>query len=497
MPPKKVKDPPGSTPNVSNAPKVPPEPDRAEGKNRSKSGESSTTCAAEGGSASHEEPRNAQSPKTLATPATTTLPLASSSGTKSFATPKGRSEKRQSSEFERQRESLRQAYKLKHDKVRLALWPTPEAESDFKRRVKGEINYERLDKSVRFQDAWKTFSAMSNPSGADKDLVKRAAIEAHLTSRRHKKAQETENTPSKKRQRHRSSSSTREDASPSVRPPKDKSAKPSAMPETKSQTQMDVTEKTESVSTAAASPKAGGTGDNKKKDQEETPMSEEDGDVVEDEDAEPSLAHFTADMNDALGGIDYAAAAKGENFQSNNHVLFIHKGDKVRERITREVWKVLLEKLNSKIFDLAVEGKDTPKVLFSGFKTGTGVIVPADKTSQELVINLIAETDVNGQLFKAWPKGKEDEWLVVTIKAPVSVAAVSVEKFMHGLAIMNGFDPSAWKLFSAQGVKGSRRERLLRIIVKKELFEGLKHKKGYLFAGTGRVEVHHKRVRLC
>lgn len=422
----------------------------------------STTNAPMGSSTPDGQPSSA-------TPASSNVPSSPSSG--------GR--RQQSAQYRREREQRLAALKLKFDKIRLALWPTPEAVGQMKKAVDGEIDFERLNNSTRFMDAWATFNKKKVPSGSDRDAVRKVAINVLLDRkgkgrRGEKKKEPPKDTDSKKRPRDSSSSSAASDVRHGKADPKLK--------------QLNKIPKVNKGNVPSATPNRVDD-----KDFEDDIMSTED--IVEDESAEPGLHTFTTDLEGVLN-TEYAAAAKGTRKKEQPFILFIHKGTEVRERITKEEWKILLEKINESVFDLAIEGAETPRIEWSGHTKGTGVIAPADEASQVIVTNIIANIEVAEQKFKAWPKGAKENFLCVTIKLPISLCGVNVHKIVEGLPKMNGFDNKEWRLFSVQGMKGNKKERVLRMIVSADLFEVLKAKDGYLWAGTGRVEVHFKRSRL-
>ena len=95
------------------------------------------------------------------------------------------------------REKRREEQKALRERVRLALWPTPEAESNLKRKTLcQEIDYGRLQDSVRFRDAWLDFSRQTKPTSKARDSLIKLAIDilAKKSGKHSKRAAETPST---------------------------------------------------------------------------------------------------------------------------------------------------------------------------------------------------------------------------------------------------------------------------------------------------------------
>ena len=70
---------------------------------------------------------------------------------------------KESDEYLRSRDLKRKAFELNNAKIRLALWPSPEAEADIKTATFcNTIDYENLAGSLRFRDAWSDFTKLSH-----------------------------------------------------------------------------------------------------------------------------------------------------------------------------------------------------------------------------------------------------------------------------------------------------------------------------------------------
>ena len=80
-----------------------------------------------------------------------------------------------SAEYQRQKEERRVRHEQRAEKMRLVLWPTPEAVSSMEKFIGGPIIYSRLTDSTRFMDAWSVFSKKKTPSGRDLGSIRAEA----------------------------------------------------------------------------------------------------------------------------------------------------------------------------------------------------------------------------------------------------------------------------------------------------------------------------------
>ena len=133
--------------------------------------------------ASEVRPDDKLSPQSVSTsvPATsadhTKNPDPTPAASSSQASNEGR--RKESDEYIRSRDLKRKALDLRDSKIRLALWPSPEAEADIKSATFSDtIDYQRLNSSLRFRDAWSDFSKLSHPTGPERARVIRLAVEA-------------------------------------------------------------------------------------------------------------------------------------------------------------------------------------------------------------------------------------------------------------------------------------------------------------------------------
>ena len=378
--------------------------------------------------------------------------------------------RKESDEYVRSRDLKRKAFELKNAKIRLALWPSPEAEADIKTATFCDtIDYERLAGSLRFRDAWSDFSKLSHPTGPERARVIRLAIEALKVrpgaTRRHDTKKDAKSD--KKRARESTGSSSNTETTGSAK----KFLGP--IPKVKKTQQEDP----KATSATGASP------------EEETNK-----DIVMDEDDEPLLDTFSRDLGDAL---PYAEAAKGNKSKKDQpFILFIHKGTTVREAISKAEWKLLLEKVNVQLFEMAIEGKETPKIEWSGHSAGTGLFAPISPASQDILVSLVDSIKVDDQSFRAWPKGAREDHLALTIKLPAGLKSIPSGKIVEGLNRMNTISSNEWKLYNVKGLPDSG-QRILTMIADRPLAERLAKDGGYLWCGAGRVEVFYKNQRLC
>ena len=394
---------------------------------------------------------------------------------------KGRGGHKQSAEYRREKELRQKAFRAKMDKVRLALWPTNEAVKQMEQTIGDAINYERLGSSDRFMDAWAEFNKKKVPSGSDRESIKNLAkkvLTASKGRRGNERGRSTEEAY-KKRVRDPSASSTTSSGTPGKVKPLPKIPKVKQSP------------------TGGAKPESTPLPEGSVSSQSTDHRGEADVDmegVVEDEASEPAIETFTTGLGEAL---DYANVARPKQGKKESQfVLFIHKGSEVRERVTREQWKIFLEKFNTALFDIALSGDgDTPKIDWSGFSNGTGVVVPMDAESQVKVINIVNTIEVAETKFRAWPKGVQDTHTIVTIKLPASLSCVPARKAAEGIANMNGLPENGWQLYNTKSHFKSN-ERVLQVVVTKACFDSIRDRDERLLAGANQVEVQYKRVWL-
>ena len=169
------------------------------------------------------------------------------------------------------------------------------------------------------------------------------------------------------------------------------------------------------------------------------------------------------------------------------YILYIHKGQEIREVITRAEWNLFLEKLQVKLIDLALEGK-APKVDWTGFKNGVGVVATIDADSRSTMMNVVADTKVAEISFRAWPKGEKERHTIITIKIPHLLKNFTSGKLVQAMEVMNKLVNIDWKLFSCRDIPSTGGERLLRMVVGPDAMAQLEDLDGYLYLGTFKLE---------
>ena len=212
--------------------------------------------------------------------------------------------------------------------------------------------------------------------------------------------------------------------------------------------------------------------------------------------ARPSaLETFQEDLENALP-TNFADAASGKRKKRNScpFILYIHRGTEIRETFNRDTWKLLMEKMQEQIFDLAASGKAAPAIEWTGYKSGVGVIAPADQDSQTSMQHLVDSIDVAGEKFKAWPRGFPDNKLLVTIKAPPSMQNLSSGKIMMGLSAMNAIPQDSWRIYDSR--KLDTRETLIRLVANPVAVARIKELDGIIRGGLTKLEVRHLGQRL-
>ena len=434
-----------------------------------------------------EERDGDATPNTVDTGAASANPASTSVNPSASASSGGAtSGDRKNSDAKKQRREAQAAeYKAIYEKVRLSLWPTKEAEKQLMSKSQvTSIEYRRLWDSFRFRDAWKDFSAKKVPSSKDRDLIRDLAVSilAKKKGGAHKgksgsktpeqKGEKTSGNQNSQDKRKRDSSASSSSSStggikqpfkiPKVHP--DAPTKESApVKEPGSAEGMDTTNPTEETG------------------------------IVEGEEEYGSLLSFTPDMGAALSNTGYAATAGGKKARLDYpHLLYIHAGHELREKIPRAAWKIFLEKFNERLVDMTIEDKDTPDIDWTGYKAGTGVIATVDYGSQKIAKEVISTIEVAELKFSGWPKGAKDSKMLVTIKVPTEFKNVPSGKLVQALAKKNDLQESGWKIYTTTAINKDSGERILRLIVDEMNFAIIKDKTGVLQIGARKLEVFHK-----
>lgn len=387
-------------------------------------------------------------------------------------------------------------HKKRNEEVRLALWPTPEAAKTIRdKALVDEIDYRRLDASVNFRDAWKTFSRASNPTTKDRDKLRKLATDIlakkkggnHKNSGEKRPGDKGKSVASKSKETTKESDKRKRDSSTSSSSSSTGGLKPAfKIPKVKSTGDAVVEPVTAQPEVAAVT--AEGT--------METETDHESG-VVESEAELGSLDNFTMDVAGALPDSGYAAAVKGKKMkESFPYILYVNKGKELREKFPREVWKLFLQKFNELLVDNTLNDVPTPDIAWTGYSKGTGVIATTDDESQTLAIDIIDTIEVAEYEFKGRPKGYADNSQVVTIKAPTEFKNVPTGKLAQAIFKKNELDGGAWRVLSSVDINGNSGERIIKFVVYPSTMNLIRKKKGWLKIGSTKLEVFHQNKRV-
>ena len=219
--------------------------------------------------------------------------------------------------------------------------------------------------------------------------------------------------------------------------------------------------------------------------------------IVEGEAKEPALEHFTQDLSSALQ-TGYADAARSAKKPRKDYpfLLYIHKGVELRETFGRDVWKLVLEKAQALILDSTIETGYAPNVDWTGYKNGTAVIATTDEKSRDFVRNVFDHITVEGQSFKAWPKGEKEKKKIVSVKLPASMQKCSTGKAVQAIERANDIPTGGWNIHMVKDLPQSH-ERLVKLIVDEPTFDRLVAIGGTVKVGLSRLEVMCGGEKLC
>jgi len=307
--------------------------------------------------------------------------------------------------------------KAEGERLIRSLFATEELKTELKKATGVNLDVNRLLDSTRFRVRWREFDALPNPTTKvrselrelARQILKKKVRRADKSSATDQEG-ESQMTDYKKRGRADTSNLS---TPPSI------GKTPYKIPRI-SQAQIDNPPK---------EPEAKAEGENEGEDIKED-------DVVEDESAYPPISEFDA----ATEGASYAAKAKGQKEKRDcPYLLFIHQGKEDRKLMNKELWFLLLEKLQEKTITLTLEGKESPDVDWTGFARGVGVIAPADEQSKGMLKDIVGDIELDGKFFRAWAKGERGKFTPLTIQIPATMNANSLPsgKILVGLAIKN------------------------------------------------------------
>ncbi len=378
---------------------------------------------------------------------------------------------------DRPKERAEKSKKVKetHERIVRALWPTTELKKEFREATGSDPDPGRLMDSTRFRDIWGHFDASDKPTTKDLLAVRKLAREIQgkrrSQTRPESKTQETESKKRKNRSFSLSPATPLERGTPPTRGAASFKIPRLAGPPTKSS----------EVRTSA---------------EPATIPEEEETDVIEDEAREPGLEDFADDIRAALPS--YAnVAGKGERRKDFPYILYVHTGEEERKTMSKETWTCFFEKMQVTCLNLTLKGEAVPKIEWSGYAKGVGLIAPADEASRTLVKDLAANVKVAEFTFRAWARGEKGKYIPLSIRLPATMPSTdfSSGKFMQAATISNGL-PDKYVIRGCKQVAGGGKERLLRIGAEPELVDALKRLDGVMFVAMSRLEVYYQGTRL-
>ncbi len=161
-------------------------------------------------------------------------------------------------------------------------------------------------------------------------------------------------------------------------------------------------------------------------------------DVIKDEAREPALKDFADDIRAALPS--YAnVAKKGKRRKDFPYILYVHTGEEERRTMSTKTWTCFFEKMQVVCLNLTLKGEVVPKIEWSGFAKGVGLIAPANKASRTLVKKLASQVKVTEFTFKAWARGEKGKYIPLSIRLSATMPSTdfSSGKFMQAVIIAN------------------------------------------------------------
>ncbi len=322
-------------------------------------------------------------------------------------------------------------------KVMRTLWPHPEIRKDFEKKAGAPVDAGRLLLNTRWRDKWVTFSRNPQPPVRERDALRKEAV-AIIKKVSESKAAKPEKAATSelqsrdsKRKRDSSASSS---GSGTTKPP----------PATKGRTD---TTPSSFVIPKRPPPSTGATA--------EVMEQEEDG-------KEGTIARQLT-VDDLKAGIEevaaattsYAGAAAAPKVTKPKkteyeHMLFVTGGGEERTCISKETWKIFIEKYAAMVVDFELEDKPAPSSDWTGFKAGQGIIACIDAESKALARDIVATINVAEQEFRAWGKNEKGAYIPVTIPVPQELKAVPTGKIVALLHKVNHLPEGAFKFRSVR-----------------------------------------------
>jgi hypothetical protein len=376
------------------------------------------------------------------------------------------------------REEKKKESEEERRQIELALWPTPETKKDISDAAGQDPDCSKLIRSARFRDMWYSFSRDPHPSSRMRSDLRKLAIDIMMTRTKReakyasKSSKSTGTDDQSSKRKNRSLSLERGSTSSSGTLPKIPRVSHGTTPS-------NTTTSTPKIPTAV--PEV---------------MEEDDGDLVIDEEDEPGLADFAQDISDALPS--YGNVASGKAVRNDfPYILYVHCGTEERRRMSKETWTLLMEKIQAASLELILSDKPAPKIEWSSFSKGVGVVAPIDEDSRAIVKTLVGDLTVEGQNFRAWAKGEKGEHIPLTIRIPATMTkeVFTAGKIMTAAVLLNKLPEKSYQIRSCEAINNSK-NRLLKILAKKELVEAIIHLNGTLYVAASRLVVYYKREPL-
>ncbi len=414
------------------------------------------------------------------TGASLTCPVAGASANPNSGPARVGNSDSQSGSWQRgKRRSKAQDSAAEHQRIVLALWPTPVIKKDLRDAAGQDPDPVRLLSSARFRDAWSSFSKESQPSS--RMLVDLRKLVVEIMSAKGGRARKAQNPPPSKSVE-KVVTSKRKNRSLSL----ERSTSPKAAVQPKIPRIGHTPPSGHNPSTSTPKPSL-----------EE--VEEEDENLVANEASEPTLEEFAADVRDALPDFSKVVAGKADK-PDFPYILYVHSGKEERRTMSRETWTVLLEKLQVATLNLVLNsnGEEGAKVEWTGYARGVGLVAPADEASRDTVKNLISGLQVADESFRAWAKGEKGEWTPLSLRIPATMAkkTFTAGKIMTAACLLNKLPgKDSFQIRDCQDVKNSK-DRLLRITAKKDLVDALIQRDGVIYVASSKLRVYFQRSPL-
>ena len=411
----------------------------------------------------------------------------------------GRRKARDSAGRRAQRDAREKAHNEEIKKIRLALWPSPEAERSLLKKISDEkIDYRRLRDCVKWNDLWHTFQKAKTPTTKMRDELRKLAAdilkkpsrksskrsntgETHTSHKKielhHFKNDHTYATAGVKRKLSTTSISSL-DSAPAASAP---TAGSSSRPEAKR------TRPGPSTSSSAT-----GTAPRSTQSEDEERIEDE---ILGEED-EPPLDAFVEQMTAALpySGAVTGSPKGGKKKNFSKFFLYIHQGTEARCTISKSVWKVFDEKFQALLIDDTLKDKETPNILWMTWKKGVGMIMPTDQRSQELAKAAVDKIEVVGTKFRAWAPGDKGKYELISVRLPQKFSSLPSGKLLTAMEKKNNIPGTKWKLASTSTTPSG--EKVMKIHVESEVLELLAGLDGFVFLAGAQLEVHKDGVKL-